>query len=197
MSHEIHTPMNGVIGMLDILRDTPLNESQQHYLDVIHPSCETLLDIINDILDYSKIEAGKRELEMVSFDLEDLIDDCLQLFGATAAKRHIDLMGGVHPHVPCSVIGDATRLRQIVINLLSNAFKFTNEHFVALEVTLAASRTPEGPVPHLSVQDSGIGLARSTQEQLCDACTHGDRPTTRQYGRTRRGLPGSRSFVAL
>src|SRR5690625_7360558 len=127
---------------------------------------------------------------MVSFDLEDLIDDCLQLFGATAAKRHIDLMGGVHPHVPCSVIGDATRLRQIVINLLSNAFKFTNEGFVALEVTLDASSTPEGPVLHFSVQDSGIGLAKigraSCRERVKSSEGEGAVYTKRQRYRERQ-----------
>lgn len=190
MSHEIRTPMNGIIGMVEMLKVTPLNDIQQNYLGVIYSSGESLLGTINGILDYSKIEAGRMSLENIDFDLESTIDDCLHLFSGEAQKRNIELVSNISPNTPNRLVGDPTRLRQILVNLIGNAFKFIIDSpgYVFVDVHIVSEPNSWQPTIHFSVRDSGIGIEESSHVKLFEAFQQADSGTTRKFGGTGLGL---------
>lgn len=188
MSHEIRTPMNGVIGMVELLRDTPLTRNQSHYVEVIYRSGLSLLDIINDILDYSKIEVGKLTLENAPLDLEMLIEDSLQLFGGRAAEKNVEMIADIAVGSPKMVSGDATRVRQVLINLLSNAYKFTDQGQIYIGAR-AVECDEQGKCKMLfTVQDTGIGISQEATETIFHSFNQADNSTTRKYGGTGLGL---------
>ncbi len=187
MSHEIRTPMNGVMGMAELLADTELSERQRRFVDSIHNSSEALLTIINDILDFSKIEAGKLELDHAPFNLEELIDDLGELFAERAHHKGLELVCAVAPGVPRILRGDAGRLRQILTNLLGNAFKFTHQGEVALRVSFEQIEGLE-VLLYFEVRDTGIGIAPHAQSRLFQSFSQADTSTTRKYGGTGLGL---------
>jgi signal transduction histidine kinase/ActR/RegA family two-component response regulator len=196
MSHEIRTPMNGVIGMVDLLRRTRLDHQQAQYVDTIHQSTESLLTVINDILDYSRIEAGKLSLETIDTDIHDLVDDCVALFALPSAQKQLPLLTFIDSRVPTRLHTDPVRLKQIITNLLSNAFKFTSEGQVSLSVSL---RSLQGADCELlfEVTDTGIGISEEQQRLLFRAFTQADSSTTRRYGGSGLGLTISRQLCAL
>ena len=196
MSHEIRTPMNGIIGMTELLRSTPLLSSQINQVDIINRSGESLLAIINDILDYSKIEAGKMVLEEHPLALDTVIGDCLALFHASGKYSNLKLYSCIHDDVPNHFIGDATRLRQILVNLIGNACKFTPEGSVAIDVEISAP-APEHPMLRFSVSDTGIGIKSETASTLFEAFSQADSSTTREYGGTGLGLAISKQLAHL
>lgn len=197
MSHEIRTPLNGVVGMVEMLRDTPLNSNQKHYLDVLYRSGESLLEIINDILDYSKIESGRMLLEKINFDLEELIDNCFKLFSATASKREIELISSISPEAPTLLIGDPTRLRQIIVNLVGNAFKFTSAGYVLLKVNVESNESNRNIKLLFSISDSGIGISENDQSHLFEAFRQADSSTTRKFGGSGLGLAICKQLAEL
>jgi|GEM_PF-1637193 len=197
MSHEIRTPMNGILGMVELLRDTELTPAQSHYLDIINRSGDNLLVIINDILDYSKIEAGKMELEEQSFLLDDVVDDSAALFAAMASKRNVELLTSIEPSVPRNLIGDPMRLQQIVVNLVGNAFKFTKAGYIHLHVSLFQDEQPQTPRLLFSVSDTGIGIERHIKDSLFEAFSQADSATSRTYGGTGLGLTISKQLVNM
>lgn len=196
MSHEIRTPMNAIIGMAELLQETTLSQVQQEYVDRFSRAAAGLLDLINDILDLSKIEAGHVELESIPFDLHDLIDKTAESMSVRAHAKHIELIAFVHPDVPGSLLGDPTRLRQVLINLAGNAIKFTERGEVALTVERAGDQS--APVAlRFSIKDTGIGIPQEKIGAIFDSFTQVDSSTTRKYGGTGLGLAISRRIVGL
>ena len=193
MSHEIRTPMNGILGMAELMRDTQLSQRQQAYLDTILNSGQTLLTVLNDILDFSKIEAGKLELEFVPFNVRTLVDETAAIFAVKAKEKKLHYNLYIAPDVPARMSGDSIRVRQVLSNLISNAFKFTREGSVSVRVSLVAEQ-------HrllVEVIDSGIGIAESKADRIFEKFTQADSSTSRQYGGTGLGLAISRRFIEL
>jgi PAS domain S-box-containing protein len=194
MSHEIRTPMNGVLGMLELLRRSKLAPEQQEFADMAAYSAETLMDVINSILDFSKIEAGKLELDNVDFNVRDLVEEVCSMLAAPAHSKALELTCFVEPGVPGLVCGDPTRLRQVLLNLVGNAIKFTREGEVSVEA-VCLSQEESRAVLLFSVKDTGIGISAEERARLFRPFEQADGATTRRFGGTGLGLSISKSLI--
>jgi signal transduction histidine kinase/CheY-like chemotaxis protein/ligand-binding sensor domain-containing protein len=205
MSHEIRTPMNGIVGIGALLADTPLSEGQSEYVQAIRYSAASLLTIINDILDFSKVEAGKLALEKADFRLRELVRNSVSVVSAAARAKHLEIVLAIDEETPDLLVGDSVRLRQILLNLLSNSVKFTERGMVRLSISAIATSKPEGRqegepecvLLRASISDTGIGIPVETQERLFQSFSQAETSTTRRYGGTGLGLAISKRLVQL
>ena len=196
MSHEMRTPMNGVIGLTSLLLDTPLTSEQHRYVQAVRSSADTLLAVVNDVLDYSKLEAGRIELESLDFNLANCIASVTTLLESSSAAKGLSLSTAIAPGTPKRLIGDVSRLRQILFNLVGNAIKFTEKGGVTIDVSVT-QRAPDTVTLRFAVRDTGIGIPPGAQADLFTRFTQADRTIARKYGGTGLGLAICRQLCAL